>query len=249
MSLIPVRRTSRLRMFAGPNGSGKSTLVGRVPAHLTSNFVNADEIEGEIGSYGFFDFGDWQMAPGERELLSYFTESAWLQKAGLGPQTERLLLRHNRLYFPGGVNSYLASVLCDFLRRQLVIERVSFSFETVMSASDKVKFLAEARAQGYRTYLYFVATDDPLINVKRVQARVAKGGHPVPEDKIIARYYRTLDHLLDAIRASDRAYLWDNTIEAGETDFFAEYDARTGEFTLGEGGQPQWFQTYVLDKL
>ncbi len=237
----------RLRMFAGPNGSGKSTLVERVGPKYTANFVNADIIEAQIRREQWFDFARWEMAPDSETLLAYFTSSTWLQKAGLGPQAGRLTLRGTRLYFPDGVDSYLVSVLCDFLRRQMVRERLSFTFETVMSAPDKVEFLAEARAQGYRTYLYFVATDNPLINVARVNSRVIKGGHPVPENKIITRYYRALDYLVGAVKASDRAYLWDNTGDSAV--LFAEYDAQTDEFTLLVDKQPQWFQTHILDKL
>ena len=85
------------------------------------------------------------------------------------------------------MNSYIASALADFLRRKLVAENISFSFETVMSEPGKVRFLGEARNSGFRTYLYFIATEDPEINVARVARRVAEGGHSVPNEKIVAR--------------------------------------------------------------
>jgi predicted ABC-type ATPase len=72
-----------------------------------------------------------------------------------------------------------------------------------------------------------VATEDPIINILRVQRRVSLGGHPVPEDKIaaparrgtrrekgdktIALYSRSLDLLVDAIRHTNRAYIFDNS--------------------------------------
>ena len=43
-------------------------------------------------------------------------------------------------------------------------------------ARDKVEFMKEARERGYRVYLYFVATDDPEINLDRVRRRVRGGG-------------------------------------------------------------------------
>jgi hypothetical protein len=52
----------------------------------------------------------------------------------------------NRLDFSGvEVNSYLASVASDFVRRKLLLLRQTFTFETVMSSPNKVEFLAEAR--------------------------------------------------------------------------------------------------------
>src|SRR5690606_9510281 len=124
---------------------------------------------------------------------------ALLRKAGLDEAARGLSFSEGRLSFSNvAVNAYFASVAADFLRQKLLERRVSLSFETVMSSPDKVALLAQAQALGYRTYLYYVATDDPAINVARVQARVQLGGHDVPEGKIPQRYYRSLDLLLGA---------------------------------------------------
>ncbi len=56
-----------------------------------------------------------------------------------------------------------------------------------MTHPSKLDFLREARIAGFRTYLYFVATEDPEINIGRVRARVQKNGHDVAHDKIISR--------------------------------------------------------------
>lgn len=50
-------------------------------------------------------------------------------------------------------NSYFASVLVDFLRRQLLQQKISFTFETVVSSKDKIDFLRLAQQQGFRAYL------------------------------------------------------------------------------------------------
>lgn len=78
---------------------------------------------------------------------------------------------------------------------------MTFTFETVMSSRDKVDLLCKAQQLGYRTYLYYVATEDPIINISRVKARVRRGGHWVPEDKIVSRYSASLDLLLRFIGA------------------------------------------------
>jgi predicted ABC-type ATPase len=75
----------------------------------------------------------------------------------------------------------------------------SFSFETVMSHPSKIEVLREAKARGFRTALYFVATESPSLNVARVAQRVLLGGHDVPEDRIRQRYVRTLDLLPQAL--------------------------------------------------
>jgi predicted ABC-type ATPase len=126
--------------------------------------------------------------------------------------------------------------------------RQSFSFETVMSSPDKIELLGKARRLGYRIYLYYVATDDPEINIARVQARVRQGGHDVPTDKIVSRYHRSLDLLLDAIRASDRAYLFDNSRSGGEQTWVAEV-TDGHDLTIRTNSLPPWFQRAVWDKI
>ena len=83
----------------------------------------------------------------------------------------------------GTCDAYVAAAIADFLREELMACGQSLSFETVMSHESKIEFFARARAEGYRTYLYFIATDSPALNVGRVKTRAATGGHDVPEGK------------------------------------------------------------------
>ena len=129
---------------------------------------------------------------------------------------------------------------------QLLKAGQSFSFETVMSHPSKVEFLDLCQKSNYTTILYFVSTESPRINVSRVGNRVAKGGHPVPEDKIFARYYRSLDLLLDAILVSDQAYIFDNS--GIEIELIARVE-RGREITLSQDRIPGWFDKYVLQKI
>ncbi|MDI9358448.1 MAG: zeta toxin family protein [Phycisphaerales bacterium] len=109
------------------------------------------------------------------------------------------------------VDSYLAADLAEFIRQQLLANDISFTYETVMSHKGKVDFLQTARDKGYRVYLYFIATEDPAINISRVHVRVALAGHHVLPGIIEKRYYKSLQHLKAAIKKTNRAYLWDNS--------------------------------------
>jgi len=106
-----------------------------------------------------------------------------------------------------------------------------------MSSRDKVLLLKEARECGFRTYLYFMATEDPEINIQRVKNRVANGGHDVPERKIIERYHRSLGLLTEALRHTNRAYLFDTSED--DPSFFAEI---TDNIVVELSGEiPHWF--------
>jgi len=115
----------------------------------------------------------------------------------------------------------------------------------MMSAPDKVELLGESARSGFRNYLYYVATEDPEINVERVRMRVMQGGHDVPADEIVQRYERSLGLLAEAVSRTNRAYFFDSS--GSEPSFFAEITSGTDvEFKTQD--IPNWFQTHVLDK-
>ncbi|SDU55951.1 MULTISPECIES: zeta toxin family protein [Pseudomonas fluorescens group] len=243
--------TPRIRIFAGPNGSGKSTFNRLVPAHLLGNYINPDDIERSIKDTGYFDFSSYRIEAHKAELFDFLRAHPLLKKSPHSQaKLDDLAIDGVRLNFSNTeIDSYVASALCDFIRRSLIKERISFTFETVMSSADKVSLLAEANKSGYRVYVYYVATADPQINIARVAYRVSRGGHNVPAEKIEARYWRSLELLSEAILTSNRAYIFDNSDEGSEGL------TQIAEITDGElieiksDTQPPWFKQFVLDKL
>ncbi len=233
----------RLRMFAGPNGSGNSTIKSVIRPELLGIYINPDEIEKEIAQRDFLNLKNYGIESTEEEILPFFRESTLLAKADLLDEAHALRFNDNLLSFwEVSVNAYFASVASDFIRQKLIERGTSFTFETVMSSPDKVELLRKAQRRGYRTYLYYVATEDPLINISRVRHRVKMGGHPVPEDKIVSRYHRSLELLSEAIRYSNRAYIFDNSRH--ERIWIAEItDGVTLE--LKTDSLPAWFEKAV----
>lgn len=235
----------RLRMFAGPNGSGKSTLKSVISPALLGVYINPDEIEKDIRERDFLDLSAYAVETRAEEILGFFRQSPLLASADLLDEANELRFTDNKLIFHAViVNAYFASVAADFIRRKLLESRISFTFETVMSFTDKVELLRQAQALGFRTYLYFIATEDPIINISRVRHRVKMGGHPVPEDKIMSRYQRSLDLLRDAVRYSHRAYIFDNS--SSERVWLAEVtDGQILE--LKTDSIPHWFKAALWD--
>jgi predicted ABC-type ATPase len=99
----------------------------------------------------------------------------------------------------------------EAMREQCLADKKSLAFETVLSAPDKIDFLRRAKAAGFFVRVFFVGTDDPTINAKRIAQRVMEGGHDVPITKIISRYDRSIANCIHAARIADRTYLYDNT--------------------------------------
>ena len=235
-------------MFAGPNGSGKSSLKTLLEPELLGIYLNPDDMEREMRASGRLDLNCYSLSATDFEAKAYFSDSAVLKKAGLTNPAEQVSVEEGCLFFPRSLmNSYAASAAADFLRQRLFELRSSFTLETVMSHPSKVALLQEAQQRGYRTYLYFIATDDPEINVSRVRSRVRTGGHPVPEDRIVKRYFRSLELLPEAILHTNRAYIFDNSAEGLECTWLAEIteglemESRTDQL-------PRWFRKAVWEK-
>jgi predicted ABC-type ATPase len=233
-------------MFAGPNGSGKSTIKGVIGPELLGVYINPDEIEKDILSFDFLDFSVYDVETTADEVIPFFQQSSFLAKVGLEDEADALRFSDDKLSFHDvSVNSYFASVAADFIRQKLLDAGVTFTFETVMSHPDKVAFLKKAQERGFRTYLYYVATEDPEINISRVENRVESGGHPVPREKIVERYYRSLNLLADAVQYTNRAYIFDNSYH--EKVWVAE--VTDGDILeLKSDTIPHWFKTALWDK-
>ena len=82
-----------------------------------------------------------------------------------------------------------------------------------MSHISKVQLLAEAKQAGYKTYLYFVFTDNVELNIARVKLRTKLGQHDVDPSLIKSRYPRTFRLLPKALSLAEEAFVIDNSNE------------------------------------
>ena len=98
-------------------------------------------------------------------------------------------------------------------REALLAARASFCTESVFSdpVGAKLDFLRRAGAEGYAVFLVFVGLAGPALSMARVMQRVEEGGHDVPDEKLKARYPRTMANLEKAIPLVEMAFLFDNS--------------------------------------
>lgn len=161
----------RVRMIAGPNGSGKSTLIellqDKIPFGI---YVNADDIEAALKKKPAIHFNDYSVITNVKKINSFIQKKTTIgSEVFKGLITKSIFVENNILVVnPAIINSYTASLIADFIRHQVLKNGASFSFETVMSHQSKINFLNAANKQGYKTYLYFVSTNNPEINYQRV---------------------------------------------------------------------------------
>lgn len=237
--------TPRLRMLAGPNGSGKSTLAAQLSSDYAVNlyrFLNADllfaEVEQSHRTACPFSIDN-------AELVQFVAQSTYPREYKRPFESGEIYIdEEDYLHFSAnGINSYSVAIVADFFKEQYLKHRISFSFETVFSHPAKIDILRRAQAAGFKTYMYFVATENPVINVNRIKERVALGGHDVPEEKTRSRYLRCMEQVRYALPYLNRAYFFDNSME--QSLYLAEYESEVG-FTLHSELLPSWFRRFVL---
>lgn len=235
----------RLRLLIGPNGAGKSSLFAVLQGRVnTYRFVNADEIKQLLEQTGSYDLG----FPADFSAIQHHVETSTFTEDAKRPfMNGDIYAENNRIYFlPDAINSYSVAVFCDYLRYALIRHGESFSAETVFSSSAKLDFLNTAKTAGYLIYLYCISTGDAGLNIERVKQRVRFGGHDVPEEKIVSRYQRCMEHFFPAMRYAYRAYFWDNSTQ--NMQLIAEMTP-DHEICLYSTVLPIWFEKYVLGKL
>lgn len=106
-----------------------------------------------------------------------------------------------------------AAVKAEELREYMIENKKDFTFETVLSTDRNLLLLQKAKEQGYFVRGIYVLTSNVDINVARVQAREALGGHGVPEEKIRSRYDKALALIPRLVEICDILHIYDNTRE------------------------------------
>jgi|APGre2960657468_1045069.scaffolds.fasta_scaffold01657_3 predicted ABC-type ATPase len=202
-------KAPKLRIIAGPNGSGKSNLIKELRSKFYfGHYLNADDIEKELKKTGCFDFSSVGIKSSTSEILKL------IKKSGLQNKIETIdfKIENNIFYYPRKlVNSYVSLIIVQYLIDTFIKNSQTFSFETVMSHSGKLDIMKQAKANGFRIYLYYICTQSPKINQERVKQRVALGGHNVEAIKIKDRYYKSLENLYPALKLSNRGFIFDNS--------------------------------------
>ncbi|GAB1402227.1 zeta toxin family protein [Elusimicrobiota bacterium] len=68
---------------------------------------------------------------------------------------------------------------------------VSFAIETTLSGNTYIATFKKAKDLGYRIILVYTFVDNPQVCIERIKTRVQNGGHFIPDEDVIRRYYRS----------------------------------------------------------
>ena len=96
---------------------------------------------------------------------------------------------------------------------EAIARRRSFAIETTLGGHTMPAKIAKA-ARTHDVLMWFVGLDSDDHHVARVGARVAAGGHDIPEAKIRERYPAALANLIVLLPRIARLKVFDNSVDA-----------------------------------
>ena len=100
------------------------------------------------------------------------------------------------------------------LLERAIAEDSAYAFETTLGGNTIPDLLERAARSCMDVNVAYVGLRDPELHIARVQARVARGGHDIPEAKIRERYNRSLLNLIRLMPFLTELWVYDNSDEA-----------------------------------
>jgi len=146
---------------------------------------------------------------------------------------------------PSPEASYKAAAIAEERRREFLEEGRSFVMESVFSHPSKLDLLRDAREAGFRIVLFHLNLASADLAVARVRARMAEGGHDVPEDKIRQRFERNQRIIRQAALLADRAQIFDSSALNEAPRVLLEL--ANGQVASRAKDAPAWFETLYGD--
>jgi predicted ABC-type ATPase len=89
-----------------------------------------------------------------------------------------------------------------------------FSFESTLGGNSIPQALMRAAASGLDVFIFYVGLDSPERHIARVAARIARGGHAIPAEKIRERYPKSLANLIKLLGSASEVRVYDNSDES-----------------------------------
>jgi predicted ABC-type ATPase len=91
--------------------------------------------------------------------------------------------------------------------------RRSYAFESTLGANTMPRLLREAAESGLKVMVWFVGLSTPEQHIARVRARVATGGHDIPEEMIRQRWDTSRRNLIALMPFLADLWVFDNSQE------------------------------------
>ncbi len=103
---------------------------------------------------------------------------------------------------PNAINSVPVSAGKEYFKRLNLFLKLnkSFAVESTLSGNNIARIIEKARKQDYKIILLYSFLQNSTACIERVEKRVRNGGHNVPREDIVRRYYKSIIKFWDKYR-------------------------------------------------
>jgi predicted ABC-type ATPase len=93
-------------------------------------------------------------------------------------------------------------------------EGLTYAFETTLGGKSITRLLLDGARAGAELHVWYAGLATPELHLKRIAARVAAGGHDIPETKVRERFDASRANLVKLMPHLASLRVYDNSIEA-----------------------------------
>ena len=119
--------------------------------------------------------------------------------------------------------------------RDCISRGVSFAQETTLSGYKTEATAKQVKELGYHVRMFYVALDTAEESLNRIENRVRRGGHSIPEDDVLRRFGGRWESVCKVLPYCDQAEFYDN-----DNGFVKVAEYRNGEIRTVGSHQPKW---------
>ena len=119
--------------------------------------------------------------------------------------------------------------------RDCITRNVSFTQETTLSGYKTEATAKQVKELGYHVRMFYVGLDTLDESLLRIQNRVRRGGHDIPNDDVSRRFSARWESLAKVLPYCDEAEFYDN-----DNGFVKVAEYRNGELRTVGDRIPNW---------
>ncbi len=116
-------------------------------------------------------------------------------------------------------------------------KEICFTQETTLSGHRILKTVKKAIEKGYYIRLYYVGLNTVDESLVRIENRVRKGGHNIPDHDVKRRFQKRFEDLIAVLQYCNEATFYDN-----ENGFVAVAEYKNGEILQIGSLKSQWLE-------
>lgn len=95
-----------------------------------------------------------------------------------------------------------------------LVDGLTYAFETTLGGASMTKLLLDGARAGAEVHVWYAGLATPELHLRRIQARVAAGGHDIPEAKVRERFDASRSNLVRLMPHLASLRVYDNSFEA-----------------------------------